>query len=37
MNDRVNAKAAVRAPAWWKLALEARAPFELGADRKSVV
>ena len=31
MNDRVNAKAAVRAPAWWKLALEARAPFEFGA------
>ena len=27
MNDRTT----VRAPAWWKLALEARAPFELGA------
>jgi len=31
MTDHPTPKPTVRAPAWWKLALEARAPFEFGA------
>ena len=31
MTDRPTPKPTVRAPAWWKIALEARAPFEFGA------